>query len=90
MTGAERAVFRKEANGIEPILHIGKDDLTDAVVKQADEALEARELIKATVLRTCDTPVKAIAEELAKRTDAECIQVIGRRFVLYRKKKEED
>lgn len=89
MKGSERAVYRKAANSIDPILHIGKEGVTDAVIAQADDALEARELIKCTVQRTCDIPVKDAAHEVAQRTEAECIQVIGRRFVLYRKKRED-
>jgi len=84
MTGAQRAKLRAMANGIEPVVHIGKDELSDNILTQADQALTARELIKCTILRTCDTPARELADGMAKSLGAECIQVIGRRFVLYR------
>ena len=89
MTSKQRAYLRGLANPMEPILHVGKDGVNDNMIKQLDDALEARELIKCTVQRTCDIPVRDAASEVAERTEAECIQVIGRRFVLYRKKRED-
>ena len=85
MTGKERALLRGAANALEPILHIGKEGVTDPVVQQAWEALEARELIKGTVLPAAGiTPREAMAI-LCERTHAQPVQCIGRRFTLYRK-----
>lgn len=85
MTGKERALLRSAANTLEPILHIGKEGVTDPVVQQAWEALEARELIKGTVLPTAGiTPREAVAV-LCERTHAQPVQCIGRRFTIYRK-----
>lgn len=85
MTSKERALLRSAANTMEPILHIGKDGITDNVVQQAWEALEARELFKGVVLPTAGmTPREAVAA-LCERTHAQPVQCIGNRFVLYRR-----
>lgn len=85
MTSKQRAQLRGLANGIETILHIGKDGIGENLVKQADDALEARELIKGRVLdNNLDYDARLAAEELAKATRSEVVQVIGTKFVLYR------
>ncbi len=85
MTTKQRAALRSMANTIQPIIHIGKDGINDNMVKQAWDALEARELIKATVLPNCALTAKDACDELCKRTFAEPVQVIGSKFVMYRK-----
>ena len=85
MTGKERALLRSVANTLEPILHIGKEGVTDPVVQQAWEALEARELIKGTVLPTAGITPWEAAAILCERTHAQPVQCIGRRFIIYRK-----
>lgn len=89
MTGAERAVFRKEANTLKPIIQIGKEDIGDNLIKTVDEALAKRELIKLAVLETSTLNAKEAANSLAEALGADVIQCIGRKFVLYRKKPEE-
>lgn len=89
MTSKQRAYLRGLANDYEPIVHIGKGGLSDAVIKQADDALEARELIKGRVLETAPAAVRDVAEEIAAAVNAETVQVIGRTFVLYRRRAEE-
>jgi len=89
MTGAERAVFRKAANTLKPIIQIGKEDIGENLVKTADEALAKRELIKLAVLETSTLSTKEAANTLAAALGADVIQCIGRKFVLYRKKPEE-
>ena len=73
------------ANTMQPILHIGKDGINDNMVKQAWDALEARELIKATVLQNAPMTAREVCEALCERVHAEPIQVIGSKFVIYRK-----
>lgn len=90
MTGAERAVFRKAANSLKPIFQIGKEDVGENLIHSVDEALAKRELIKLAVLETSTLTAKQAAEILAGRTGADVIQCIGRKFVLYRKKPEEE
>lgn len=77
--------MRGLANGIDTILQIGKEGIGENLIKQADDALEARELIKGRVLENnLDYDARTAAEELAKATRSEVVQVIGSKFVLYR------
>ena len=85
MTTKQRAALRSMANTMQPILHIGKDGINDNMVKQAWDALEARELIKATVLQNAPMTAREACEALCERVHAEQIQVIGSKFVIYRK-----
>lgn len=89
MTSKQRAYLRGLANDYEPIVHVGKGGLSDALIKQADDALEARELIKGRVLETAPQTAREVADEVAKAVGAETVQVIGRTFVLYRRRAEE-
>lgn len=84
LTSKQRAQLRSLANSIETILIVGKDGIGDNLVKQADDALEARELIKGKVLDNCLLSPREAAEELAPLTRSEVVQVIGTKFVLYR------
>ena len=84
LTSKQRAQLRGLANGIDTILHIGKDGIGDNLVKQADSALEARELIKGKVLENCMMTSREAAEALAMATRSDVVQVIGTKFVLYR------
>ncbi len=85
MTSKQRAFLRAQANGLDPILHAGKGGISDAMVKQADDALTARELVKGRVLETAPDSARQLAERLAAAVKAEVVQVIGRTFVLYRR-----
>ena len=87
MTSKQRAYLRGLANGLDAIIQIGKDGLGDALVKTVSDALEARELIKLTVLETSEYTPKEAAEELAAATGADVVTVIGRKIVLYRESK---
>ena len=84
LNSKQRAQLRGLANGIDTILNIGKDGVGPNLVKQADDALEARELIKGRVLENSLLSPREGAEELARATRSEVVQVIGTRFVLYR------
>ena len=84
LTSKQRAQLRGLANSLEPIVHIGKDGLGDNLIKQANDALEARELIKGRVLENSLLSAREAAEELAQRTRSQVVQVIGTKFVLYR------
>ena len=89
MTTKQRAALRAMANTMQPILHIGKDGINDNMVKQAWDALEARELIKVKVLKNSMYSAKEAAPILAEKTGSECVQVIGSKFVLYKQKDKE-
>lgn len=84
MTGKQRAYLRGLANSLDTILIVGKGGISDNVVKQTDEALLARELVKGRVLEASLLTAREACEALAEATGAEGVQVIGSRFVLYR------
>ena len=84
LTSNQRAQLRGLANSIDTILHVGKDGIGDNLIKQADDALEARELIKGRALENSLLSAREAAEELARATRSEVVQVIGTKFVLYR------
>ena len=88
LTSKQRAQLRGMANSLDPIVHIGKEGITDNLVKQADEALEARELIKCKVLENAMLTAREACEQLSEACGAEPVQAIGTKFVLYRKKKD--
>lgn len=90
LTSKQRAQLRAMANPLEPIVHIGKGDLGDNLIRQADEALEARELIKCRVLEASEYTAREAAEALAPLVRAEIVQVIGTKFVLYRQSHKKD
>lgn len=89
MTSKQRAYLRGLANTMEPILHAGKGGISDAMIKQADDALTARELIKGKVLETAPGTAREVAEEIAAKVNAQVVQVIGRTFVLFRQKEKD-
>mgnify|MGYP001115107144 CR=1 FL=1 len=84
LTSKQRAQLRGMAATMDTILHVGKDGIGDNLVKQANDALEARELIKGRVLENSMYTAREAAEELAVATRSEVVQVIGSKFVLYR------
>lgn len=84
LTSKQRAWLRGRANTLDTILQIGRDGVGENLVRQADSALEARELIKGRVLENSTLSAREGAESLARATRSEVVQVIGSRFVLYR------
>lgn len=84
LTSKQRAKLRGMANGLDTIFQVGKDNVTENLIRQTDEALTARELIKLRVLEASMVSAREAAEELAKETGAQVVQVIGTRFVLFR------
>ena len=84
LTSKQRAQLRGLANGIDTILIVGKDGIGDNLVRQANDALEARELIKGKVLENSPLSPREGAEALARATRSQVVQVIGTKFVLYR------
>ena len=87
LTGKQRAQLRGLAMSEDTILQIGKGGITDAVIRSADEALQARELIKGRVLESSLLTAREACDALAENCGAEGVQVIGNRFVLYRQNK---
>lgn len=88
MTGKDRAKLRALANTYETILLVGKNGITPEVEKQADDALNKREMIKGKVHETCELTAREVCTQLCETLKAEPIQVIGTKFVLYRQNKD--
>lgn len=82
--------LRTLANPMKPLVYIGRNDVTDALVAQTDETLERRELIKVCVQDGSGLTAKEAAAQLAERLGAEVVQTIGGRFVLYRRTHRKD
>ncbi len=89
MTSKQRSYLKGLAMTMDPIFQIGKSSITPEVTSAIAEALEARELIKITVLKNCLDDGRSIAEVLAERTHSEVVQVIGKKIVLYKPAKDE-
>ncbi|MDP4119681.1 MAG: ribosome assembly RNA-binding protein YhbY [Bacillota bacterium] len=89
LTSKQRAFLRSLANPIDTILMVGKSGMSEQIIKQADDALKAREIIKGKVLETAEITPREAADEIASQTHAEVVQVIGSKFVLYRKNTKE-
>ncbi len=88
LTGKQRSYLKGLAHTMEPIFQVGKNGITENFIKQVDEALDARELIKIKVLNNSLLDAKEVALELAESTKAEFVQSIGNKFTLYRESKE--
>ena len=89
MTSKQRSYLKGLAMTTPDILQIGKSGLTTEFVASADEALEARELIKIHVLQNCLYDIREMAQTLAERTQSQVVQTIGRKIVLYKAKKKD-
>lgn len=89
MTSKQRAYLKGLAMTEDPVLQIGKSSVTPEVTAAVDEALEARELVKLSVLKNCMDDGRSMADVLAERTHSEVVQVIGRKIVLYKPAKDE-
>lgn len=88
MTSKQRAYLKSLAMNMDAIYQIGKSSVTPEIIEGIREAIDARELIKITVLKNCLNDPKDIAQVLAERTRSEVVQVIGRKIVLYKESKE--
>ncbi|GHU40435.1 RNA-binding protein [Clostridia bacterium] len=89
MTSKQRAYLKGLSNNLTAIFQVGKASITPEMVISVDEALEKRELIKLSVLKNCFDDPKEIAETLAQRTRSKVVQVIGKKFILYRPAKKD-
>lgn len=88
ITGKQRSYLKGLANKIDPIFQLGKNGITESFLKQVDDALEAREIVKVNVLSNSFLDVKEAANEVANETNAEFVQSIGNKFVIYRESEE--
>lgn len=85
LNSKQRAFLRSIASKEDTILMLGKGGISSDIIKQADDALLARELIKGKVLESAPISVREAAEEIAEAAQAEIVQIVGRKFVLYRR-----
>lgn len=90
MTTKQRAYLKGLAMTMDPIFQIGKNSMTPELTKAVGEALEARELIKVSVLKNCMDDPRMLADMLAERTRSQVVQVIGKKIVLYREGKDKN
>lgn len=89
MTSKQRAYLRGLANGLDAIFQIGKGGISENLIKQLDDALEARELIKISVLETAPDDVKSLGNEIAANTNSTLVQTVGNKITLYRARKKD-
>ena len=87
MTSKQRAYLKSLAMAVDATFQIGKGRLTPEITNAVDEALEARELVKLSVLNNCMDEPDDMARVLAERTHSEVVQVIGKKIILYRESK---
>ena len=85
ITSKQRAALRSQSNGMETIFQIGKGGISDMLVQQVEDALKAREMIKLRVLESAPVFAREAAQELAEKCGAEIVQVIGSRFILFKR-----
>ena len=90
LTGKQVRQLRSLAHHLNPVVSVGKGNVSDGLVRQTEEELELRELIKGSVQEMSDYTAREAANELAERTGAEVVQVIGRKFALYRRSSRDD
>ncbi|MDD6646623.1 MAG: ribosome assembly RNA-binding protein YhbY [Firmicutes bacterium] len=89
ITGKQRSYLKKLAHDLDPIVFIGKNDLTENIIKEIDSLLELRELVKVKIQEGSLLDAKDAANEVADMLEAEFVQAIGRKFVLYRRAKDD-
>ena len=88
MTSKQRAYLKSLANTLPCIFQIGKQGLTDVLINELDNALEARELIKIHILETAPEDIRTIASTISQNTNSEVVQILGAKITLYRQRKQ--
>lgn len=88
LTGKQRSHLKSIANTMDPLFQLGKSGLTENFIKQIDVALETREIVKVKILKNSDLDPTAVANQIAHELDAEFVQSMGSKFVIYRESKE--
>ncbi|MBR2404484.1 MAG: ribosome assembly RNA-binding protein YhbY [Clostridia bacterium] len=88
LTSKQRAYLRSLSNKLEPIFQVGKGGVNDNQLKQIDEALEKRELVKVHVLENALLDTREVCNEVADALGAEPVQVIGKKFIIYKESRD--
>ena len=89
MNSKQRAFFFFFANNITSIFQVGKNGISENLIKQVDDALEARELIKLNVLETSPDDIEEVANSIAEKTNSTLVQIMGNKITLYRARKKD-
>ena len=89
MNSKQRAFLRSLANNITSIFQVGKNGISENLIKQVDDALEARELIKLNVLETSPDDIEEVANSIAEKTNSTLVQIMGNKITLYRARKKD-
>ncbi len=89
LNSKQRALLRGIASNYETIFQIGKGGISETMISQVDDALRKRELIKLRVLDNSMYTAREAAEEIASKTGADVVQVIGSRFVIFKRNPKE-
>jgi RNA-binding protein len=84
LTSKQRAYLKSLAADLEPVFQIGKSSVSPEVTSAITETFNTHELVKITVLKNCTEDVKEVAITVSERTRSDLVQVIGRKFVLYK------
>ncbi len=84
ITSKQRAYLRSLAQKIEPVFQVGKNGVTPELVEAISQALDARELIKVSVLNNCDEDIQYICEVLSERSNSLPVQIVGKKITLYK------
>lgn len=90
ITGAQRSYLRKLGQELDPVVYIGKSDLTENIIREMDNLLESRELIKVKLQEGSTLDPKDAANSAAEILHAEFVQAIGKKFVIYRQAKDKE
>ena len=85
----QRAVLRKMANTIVPVIQIGKSGISENIINEVQRELFDKELVKISIMRNVSESTREITDQIAGQTGADVVQVIGRKFVLYKRNEEE-
>ncbi|KHD85222.1 ribosome assembly RNA-binding protein YhbY [Heyndrickxia ginsengihumi] len=88
LTGKQKRFLRSKAHHLNPIFQVGKGGVNENMIRQVSDALEARELMKISVLQNCEEDKQTVADQLVQGTNAELVQIIGNTIVLYKESKE--
>ena len=89
MNSKQRAFLRSLANNITSIFQVGKNGISENLIKQVDDALEARELIKLNVFETSPDDIEEVANSIAEKTNSTLVQIMGNKITLYRARKKD-
>lgn len=88
LKGKQKRFLRSKAHHLSPIFQVGKGGVNENMIQQISDALEARELLKVSILQNCEEDRNTVAEQLAKGTRAQVVQVIGNTIILYKESRE--